>query len=84
MLRLFQPDVLDHLPAHQRRRSGRSGASRGSEINEGNSVYDRACTTDETCGQRQTCESIGKRGGGVGGERPVRREGTTKLISENN
>lgn len=34
MLRLFQPNVLDHLPAHQRRRGGRSCASRGGEINE--------------------------------------------------
>lgn len=34
MLRLFQPDVLDHLPAHQRRRGGRSRASRGGEISE--------------------------------------------------
>lgn len=34
MLRLFQPDVLDHLPAHQRRRGGRSCASRGGEISE--------------------------------------------------
>lgn len=34
MLRLFQPDVLDHLPAHQRRGGGRSGAPRGGEIKE--------------------------------------------------
>lgn len=42
LLRLLQPDVLDHLPAHQRRGSGRSGAARGGEVNERNARVARA------------------------------------------
>lgn len=34
MLRLFQPDVLDHLPPHQRRGRGRPRAARGGQVND--------------------------------------------------
>lgn len=60
MFRLFQPDVLDHLPAHQRRRGGRSGASRGGEINEENATIARVRWTKRAVKDRY--ESIGNRG----------------------
>lgn len=38
MFRLLQSDVLDHLPAHQRRGRGRPRAARGGEVNDDDAV----------------------------------------------
>ncbi|GLH06818.1 Protein of unknown function [Gryllus bimaculatus] len=58
LLRVLQPHVLDHLPAHQRRGGRGSGAARGGQVEER--------TTGEESGQeRRSADGSDSGGGGV-------------------